>query len=132
MLIFICAVLLHVMVGWIFGLEIYALVLGWPLLSFAWILSMLVYIFHYETSKGDHVKLNVRSVKRIPVISWVMMNFHEHATHHQCPNVPWYELSNSRKDLPSDFDENNQNTWNFFRAVLNQLKGPTIVYEDEV
>jgi len=130
-LIFMMGVLLHVMIAWHFGWKVYALVLGWPMLAFAWMMSMIGYALHYDTSKGNSVKLNVRSVKRIPVISWVMMNFHEHATHHQSPSVPWYDLSSQRKDLPRDYEEQNQTTWNFFRAIFNQLKGPVIVYEDE-
>jgi fatty acid desaturase len=103
--------------------------LGYPLLSFAWVLSLLVYIFHYDTTIGDNVRYNVRSVKRVPVFSWILMNFNEHATHHQFPNIAWYELPEKQKELPEYFKDKNQNTWNFFKAILNQLKGPHIHYE---
>jgi len=59
------------------------------------------------------------------------MNFNEHATHHQYPNIPWHELPLKRTPLPEAFDNKNQNTRNFFKAILNQLKGPTIVYENQ-
>jgi fatty acid desaturase len=59
------------------------------------------------------------------------MNFNEHATHHQNPNIPWYELPQKRIALPEDFDVQNQPTRNFFKAILNQLKGPIIVYEQQ-
>lgn len=126
---FAVGVLLHVWVYLIFGKIIYLAVLGYPMLAFAWVLSMLVYIFHYDTTIGHEVRYNVRSVGRVPVISWVLMNFNEHATHHQYPNIPWYELPEKRMPLPAQYDTRNQNTRNFFRAVLNQLKGPHIVYE---
>jgi fatty acid desaturase len=57
------------------------------------------------------------------------MNFNEHATHHQYPNIPWYELPEKRKALPEPYLTKNQRTRNFFRAILNQLKGPNIVHE---
>lgn len=126
---FTLGVLLHLSVFFVFGKQIYLYTLGYPMLSFAWVLSLLVYIFHYDTTIGDGVRYNVRSVKRVPVISWILMNFNEHATHHQHPNIPWYELPEKRKALPEEYDEKNQNTWNFFRAILNQIKGPNITHE---
>ena len=127
---FSAGVLLHVAVYFLLGKEIYLYTLGFPMLSFAWVLSILVYIFHYDTTTGNSVRYNVRSLHRVPVFSWVLMNFNEHATHHQYPNIPWYELPVKSTPLPEEFTRRNQNTWNFLRAILNQLKGPAIVYED--
>ena len=124
-------VLLHAGVYVLLGSKIYLYTLGYPMLSFAWILSMLVYIFHYDTTTGTGVRFNVRSVKRVPVFSWILMNFNEHATHHQYPNISWYELPEKSTPLPHDYNSRNQNTWSFFRAIVNQLKGPTIVYEHD-
>ncbi len=127
---FVLGVGFHISIHYLFGREVYLLALGFPMLAFAWVLSLLVYIFHYDTSMGDHVRYNVRSVKKVPVFSWILMNFNEHATHHQYPNIPWYELPDKRTALPESFEVKNQNTWNFFRAIANQLKGPHITYED--
>lgn len=124
-------VALHVSVYLLAGKDVYLYTLGYPMLSFAWILSALVYIFHYDTTTGTGVRFNVRSVKRVPVFSWILMNFNEHATHHQYPNIPWYELPAKSTPLPQEYSCKNQNTWNFFRAIVNQLKGPHIVYEDQ-
>jgi fatty acid desaturase len=129
-LLFSLGVLLHVGVYYLLGKDIYLYTLGYPMLSFAWVLSLLVYIFHYDTTVGNEVRYNVRSVERVPVVSWVLMNFNEHATHHQYPNIPWYELPEHRTPLPAGFSSRNQNTWNFFKAILNQLKGPQIVHEE--
>ena len=112
------------------GQTAYLYLLGFPMLSFAWVLSLLLYIFHYNTTKGDRVRYNVRAVKPVPVISWILMNFNEHATHHLSPNIPWYDLPQNRKSLPKEFDKKNQVTHSFFRAILNQFKGPIITYED--
>jgi fatty acid desaturase len=114
-----------------FGLDVYLWVLGYPLLSFAWILSLLVYIFHYKTTVGKNVRFNVRSVNRLPLFSWVLMNFNEHATHHQHPNIPWYELPANRTELPQEYAKKNQNTRNFFIAIIQQFKGPRIIEKDE-
>lgn len=121
----------HVGVFQWFGKITYLYVLGFPMLSFAWVLSLLVYIFHYDTTVGDEVRYNVRSVKRVPFVSWILMNFNEHATHHQHPNIPWYELPDKRKPLPLSFTEKNQNTDSFFQAIINQLKGPRIIDEQD-
>lgn len=128
-MLFLLGVGFHFSIFYFFGKQKYLFLLGFPMLSFAWVLSLLVYIFHYDTTKGDSVRFNVRSVNRVPFFSWVLMNFNEHATHHQFPNIPWYELPKKRNPLPEEFDKKNQNTWNFFKAIFNQLKGPVIVYE---
>lgn len=121
----------HLLVLFVFGTENYLLVLGYPMLSFAWVLSLFVYIFHYDTTVGKDVRYNVRSVKKVPLFSWVLMNFNEHATHHQQPNIPWYELPAKRQTLPEEFTRQNQNTWNFFKAIFQQLKGPRIIDESD-
>ena len=128
---FVLGVGFHLAVLFLLGKTIYLYTLGYPMIAFAWVLSLLVYIFHYDTTKGDEVRFNVRSVKRIPVFSWILMNFNEHATHHQYPNIPWYELPLKSKPLPETFETKNQNTRNFFKAILNQFKGPIIVYENQ-
>lgn len=129
-LLFSLGILFHYSIYYFFGKQVYLLSLGYPLVSFAWVLSLLVYIFHYDTTVGNEVRYNVRSVKPIPFFSWVLMNFNEHSTHHQHPNIPWYELPKKRNSLPEFYDQKNQNTWNFFKAIINQLKGPNIHYED--
>jgi fatty acid desaturase len=126
-LLFALGVLLHVGVYLLLGSNIYLYTLGYPMLAFGWILSMLVYIFHYDTTVGSGVRYNVRSLHRVPVFSWVLMNFNEHATHHQYPNIPWYELPEKRTPLPDQYAAQNQHTWSFFRAIADQLKGPRIV-----
>ncbi len=130
-LLFLFGVGFHIAILFVFGKTIYLYTLGYPMLAFAWVLSLLVYIFHYDTTKGDEVRFNVRSVKRIPVFSWILMNFNEHATHHQYPNIPWHELPLKSKPLPEKFESKNQSTRNFFKAILNQFKGPIIVYETQ-
>lgn len=120
---------LHFSVYFLFGWDVYLWTMGYPMIAFAWILSLFVYIFHYDTTIGDEVRYNVRSVKRIPFFSWVLMNFNEHATHHQYPNIPWYELPGKRTALPKEFADQNQNTWNLFEAIFQQIKGPRIIDE---
>ena len=122
---------LHLGVYFIGGRDVYLYSLGYAMLAFAWWLSLLVYIFHYDTTKGPDTRCHVRALRYVPVMSWVLMRFNEHATHHQYPNIPWHELAQKRQELPEYYHARNQNTYSFFRAVINQLKGPTIVYRDE-
>ena len=123
-------VAIHYGTFYVFGKQVYLVFLGYPMLSFAWVMSFLVYIFHYDTTIGEQVRYNVRSIRRVPVFSWILMNFNEHATHHQYPHIPWYELHEKRRELPQAFAEKNETTSSFLKLVLNQLKGPNIVYED--
>lgn len=120
----------HFAIYEIYGSDIYLWVFGYPMLAFAWILSMFVYIFHYDTTVGDDVRYNVRSLNKLPFFSWVLMNFNDHATHHQYPNIPWYELPKNRKELPKEFSEKNQNTRSLFKAIIQQFKGPRIIETD--
>ncbi|WP_020535367.1 fatty acid desaturase family protein [Lewinella cohaerens] len=130
-LLFSLGVGLHLAVYFFFGWEVYLWTMGYPMIAFAWILSLFVYIFHYDTTVGDQVRFNVRSVNRLPFFSWVLMNFNEHATHHQHPNIPWYELPEKRTTLPKDFADKNQNTWSLFSAIFQQIKGPRIIDESK-
>jgi len=130
-LLFSIGVACHLGVYWWLGWEVYLWTLGYPMIAFAWILSLFVYIFHYDTTVGDEVRYNVRSVNRLPFFSWVLMNFNEHATHHQYPNIPWYELPEKRVQLPKEFSEKNQNTWSLFKAIIQQVKGPRIIDESK-
>lgn len=123
---------LHIAVYLLGGLSFYAAVLGFPMLAFAWVLSLLLYIFHYDTSHGKEVRYHVRSTAPVPVLSWVLMNFQEHATHHQHPEIPWFELPEKRSPLPEDYAARNRSGLSFFRAVVQQLKGPNLVYEDQL
>lgn len=110
--------------GWQFWLVSLAL----PMLVFAWIWSLLVYVFHYDTSVGAEVRFNVRSLDGNWFFSWLLMNFNEHTTHHAFPNLPWYELPAQKHELPERFREN-QNVRTIWQAIRQQLKGPQIVYE---
>ncbi len=120
----------HTAVYLIGGGEIWLLTLGLPILVFSWIYSLLVYIFHYDTSIGAEVRFNARSLDRHWLFSWILMNFNEHATHHAYPNIPWYELPHQHRDLPEKFRAN-QNVRTVWQAIVQQLKGPKIVYESE-
>ena len=126
---FILGISFHLLIYKIGGWHIYLYTILFPLLSFAWVLSLLVYVLHYDTTVGENVRYNVRSVKNVPIISWILLNFNEHATHHQNPNIPWYQLPKKSKPLPEEFHNKNQTTTNFFVAILNQLKGPRIINE---
>lgn len=122
---------LHLAVYLIAGQQAYLFTLGFPMLSFAWILSLLLYIFHYDTTRGAITRYNTRSLHPVPILSWILMNFQEHATHHQYPNIPWYELPGRRSSLPEEYARRNQQTTTFLKAIVNQLKGPEIIYEQQ-
>lgn len=127
---FLLGVSFHLVFYFVGGGRFWLISLGLPILVFSWIYSLLVYIFHYDTSIGAEVRFNARSLERNWFFSWLLMNFNEHATHHAYPNIPWYELPHQHWELPDKFSAN-QNVRTIFQAVLQQLKGPEIVYETQ-
>jgi fatty acid desaturase len=117
---------LHALVFTLGGPGVWLVALGLPLAAFAWVWSMLLYIYHYRTTIGDGVRYNVRSLAPNRFFSWLLLNFNEHVTHHADPRVPWYLLPERRKTLPPAYAENlDVNTLG--RAVASQLRGPLLV-----
>ena len=123
-------VLVHLGVYFILGKKIYLYALFYPMLSFAWVLSIAVYIFHYKATIGKEVLYNSRSLKAPRFLMWILLNFTEHATHHQSPQISWYDLEKKKIDLPKDFAKKNHHYQSIFKAILNQVKGP-IIYEEK-
>ena len=117
---------LHLAVAGLFGGRVWALTLGWPLLAFAWVYSLLVYIYHYDTSYGPEVRLHVRSLRRSPIAAWWLLNFNEHATHHRNPKLPWYALPAHRQPMPETHADN-QRVETVLAAILIQLRGPVVI-----
>jgi fatty acid desaturase len=117
---------LHLGVAGLLGARAWALTLGWPLLAFAWVYSVLVYIYHYDTDYGPAVRFHVRGLRRQGALAWWLLNFNEHATHHREPKLPWYLLPEHREPLPPEHAAN-QKVETIAAAVLRQLRGPIIV-----
>jgi len=115
---------LHLGVALIWGVGAWAAVLGLPLLVFAWVWSLLLYIYHYRTEVGPDVRRNVRSLPRQPFLSWLLLNFNEHATHHHDPRVPWYQLPERRVPCPPEPDGEAVST--LWQAVWRQRRGPVL------
>lgn len=118
-------VALHVAVAATMGGALYFALLGLPMLVFAWIWSLLLYVYHYRTSVGPDVLHNVRSLPRQPFFSWLLLNFNEHATHHRNPNIPWYELPERRYQLPASH-AGNDNVAALAAAIWQQRRGPIL------
>lgn len=117
---------LHAAVWRLGGADLWLAALGLPLLAFAWVYSLMVYIYHYRTSIGDEVRHNVRSLRPSRLLSWVLLNFHEHATHHADPRLPWYLLPRRRVAAPPAY-AGNQQVETVAAAILHQLRGPMFV-----
>ncbi|MCA9682630.1 MAG: fatty acid desaturase [Myxococcales bacterium] len=117
---------LHLAVAMVLGPRAWALTLGLPLLAFAWVYSLLVYIYHYDTDYGPAVRFHVRSLRPNPLASWWLLNFNDHATHHREPKLPWYRLPEHREPLP-DAHADNQKVDSVSAAILMQLRGPRII-----
>ena len=128
---FLTCVAFHLLVLVVFGPRVYLAVLGYPFLAFAWLWSLLIYIFHYGTTIGLSVRHNVRALDQHWFWSWLMLNFNQHVTHHMNPSVPWFDLEQRQTSLPERYASVNQNTGSFLRAILQQLRGPTIIYRDD-
>jgi fatty acid desaturase len=118
---------LHVAIGVVFGARTWAILLGWPLVAFAWCYSLLVYIYHYDTDYGPAVRDHVRSLRPHPLAAWWLLGFSDHATHHRDPKLPWYTLAQHREPLA---DPRNQKVETIAAAILQQLRGPRIIELD--
>lgn len=126
---FLSSVLFHGVYILIFSPSVWVYAFGLPLIMFAWIYSMLNYIFHFRTTISKETRYNVRSVYVNRVTQWWLMNFNYHATHHMYPNLAWYELPMQTHPLPELFHEKNKYGKSLWHAILHQLSGPTIVYK---
>ena len=115
---------LHAAVVGLWGWGAWAAVLGLPLLVFAWVWSLLLYIYHYAAEVGPDVRRNVRSLPRQPFLSWLLLNFNEHATHHHDPRLPWYLLPEQRVPCPPEPDGVPVRT--LWQAVWRQRRGPVL------
>ena len=113
---------LHAAVWLLGGATLWLALLGLPLLVFAWVWSLLLYIYHYRTPVGPDVRHNVRSLPPHPFFSWLLLNFNEHATHHRDPSIPWYALPERRYTPPSPVTDA-RNVW---QAVWQQRRGPIL------
>ena len=125
---FLACAAFHALVAFAFGIPGWWFTLGLPMLSFAWVYSLLVYIFHYRTTIGARTRYNARTIPVNRFTAWWLLNFNEHATHHMYPNVSWYDLPAKRESQPTPYAEHNQTVPSLLQAILNQLRGPTIVY----
>lgn len=116
----------HIAIGWLFGARTWALMIGWPLVAFAWCYSLLVYIYHYDTDYGPAVRMHVRSLRPHPLIAWWLLGFSDHATHHREPKLPWYALAEQRE--PAELAGRDRAS--ILAAILWQLRGPKIIELD--
>ncbi len=113
----------HLLVWRLGGAALWIATMGLPMLAFAWIYSLMVYIYHYRTDIGDDVRHNVRSLRPSRLLSWALLNFNEHTTHHADPRLPWYLLPQRRVSVPPREGE----PVTVLAAILQQLRGPTFV-----
>lgn len=125
---FLAGAALYIAVYIFFGAQGLWFTLILPLLGFAWVWSLLVYVFHYHTTLGAQTRYNVRAIRRQWFFAWLIMNFNDHATHHMYPHIPWYELPDRRVELPEGYAEKNPTETSVLRAILHQLRGPLVVY----
>lgn len=124
--VFALALALHLGLGWALGGRAWVLLIGAPLLVFAWCYSLLVYIYHYATDYGPAVKYHVRSLRPHPLTRWWLLGFSDHAVHHRDPRLPWYALADHREPLPAEHQANQQ-VETVWAAIVHQLRGPRIV-----
>lgn len=122
-------VALHVGVASAFGAGVWAATLGGPMLAFAWVYSLLTYIYHARTTIGPAVRANTRALPTIPGVSWWLLDFNEHVTHHADPSLPWWQLRANRVALP-EAHAGNADVGGLLAAIVAQLRGPTFVVRE--
>jgi len=113
-------VAVHAALAAVLGLRGWMLALGAPMLVFAWLYSLIMYVYHYDTAIGGAPADRVRSLRAGRLFAWWLLNFQEHATHHARPTLPWYALPAHATQAPSE-------RRSIASGVLAQLKGPRLV-----
>ncbi len=116
----------HVAVGMLFGAATWWVLIGAPLLVFAWVYSAQLYVYHYATTIGPETRFHARRLHGGPLLGWWLLNLNEHDTHHRQTKIVWYKLPDHAKPLPPDYAAN-QNVHTFGAGLLQQLKGPLIL-----
>ena len=119
-------IVLHCCFCSFWGVTLWLYIYGIPLVVFAFVYSIQLYIYHYGTTIGSQTLFHARRLTGSKIIGWWLLHLNEHDTHHQRPKIVWYKLPSSGKPLPPEFAKN-QNVDTFTQGVLQQLKGPTIV-----
>jgi len=117
---FIAGISLHTLLVQLAGWQTWARTCGYPMLVFAWVYSLFVYIYHYRTEIGAPTHKNVRSLRRNALVARWLLNFHEHTAHHRDPSLPWYALPRAGASIAPG------PRLSIWRAVGQQLRGPTI------
>jgi fatty acid desaturase len=113
----------HVACGVLLGADFWIALCGLPLLVFAWVYSLQLYVYHYDTPIGDPVTANTRCLGG-PAVGFWLLNLNEHATHHQRPAIVWYLLPEATKSGVY-VEEQRRRSWLW--GITNQLRGPRIV-----
>lgn len=119
------AIAFHLLVYRFLGARGWLFACGLPLIPFAWVFSLLLYIYHYRTSFGSDVRHNVRSLPQHRVLSWLLLNFNQHATHHHDPSIPWYLLPLDPHKLPV-YLAGNDNVSSLWQAIAQLRHGPQL------
>ncbi len=129
-LIFLSAVGLHACIGGYFGVQAWAFALGLPLIVFAFVYSGLLYIYHYDTGYGPDVRRHVRSLRAHRWVARWLLHLNEHEVHHGSPAVPWYRKPAVAERWARERD-GHRYAGSVAGGILAQLRGPTIIVEDE-
>lgn len=119
------ALLFHGLFYHLLGARAWVLGFFLPLVPFAFIFSVLLYIYHYRVSFGSDVRHNVRSLPQQRLFSWLLLNFNQHATHHNDPTIPWYRLPLEEHALPPALAGNN-NVSSLWQAIAQLRHGPRL------
>jgi fatty acid desaturase len=106
----------------------WAILFGYPFLVFAWVYSVQLYVYHYECTIGLKTQFHARRLTGPRALGWWLLNLNQHDTHHRKTKIPWYDLPHRGKPLPNDYAAN-QNVHQFWRGVVQQFRGPTIIVD---
>ncbi len=120
---FAVAVGLHVACWCVAGSAGWFALCGAPLVVFAWVYSLQLYVYHYDMSIGSDVTSNSRCLGG-QLVGWWMLNLNEHATHHKRPAIVWYRLrAATRAGVYVETQPRRSLLW----GITNQLRGPRVV-----
>ena len=93
-----CAIGLHSLIVWGFGIPLLSYVIVYCGFGFSW--SAMQYVHHFGTTRD--VLRGARNLWLFGPVDWIWLHHNWHLTHHRNPTVPWIHLPALGKEQDGD------------------------------
>ena len=93
-----------------------------PRLYGGWLIWALILAQHAGLAENvlDH-RINTRSIRLNPVLSFLYMHMEHHTEHHIYPNIPFHALARFRREIDSQMPPACTSLWDAYREIVPAL-----------